>query len=297
MITPSADRTIVVTGATGHQGGAVARHLLQDGWQVRALTRDPTSAKARTLAGLGAEVVRGDMGDPASLAPIFSHAYGVYSVQNPMISGLEAEIQQGKTVADVASKVGVQHLVYGSAGTGMPGTGIGSWESKLEVEAHMHGLGLPLTILRPMALMELMTDRVYYPPISTWQIMPQLMGRTRPVVWLAASDLGAIAARVFADRDRFVGQDLCLAGDVQSIEECRALYRTVMGRPPRRVPMPVWLFERIVGTDLTTMWRWLRTNKIDLDTGPTREIYPEAMTVETWLRTQKAALSTSPGTS
>jgi uncharacterized protein YbjT (DUF2867 family) len=297
MITPNTDRTIVVTGATGHQGGAVTRHLLQDGWQVRALTRDPTSAKARTLAALGAEVVRGDMGDPASLAPIFSRAYGVYSVQNPMISGLEAEIRQGKTVADVASKVGVQHLVYGSAGTGRRGTGIGSWESKLEVEGHMHGLGLPLTILRPMALMELMTDRVYYPPISTWHVMPQLMGRTRPVVWLAASDLGAIAARVFADRDRFVGQDLRLAGDVQSIEECRALYRTVMGRPPRRVPMPVWLFERIVGTDLTTMWRWLHTNKIDLDTGPTREIHPEAMTIETWLRTQKAALSTSLGTS
>ena len=102
---------------------------------------------------------------------------------------------------------------------------------------------------------------------------------------------------MFADRDRFVGQDLRLAGDVQSIQECSALYRTVMGRPPRRVPMPVWLFERIVGTDLTTMWRWLRTNKIDLDTGPTRGIYPEAMTVETWLRTQKAATSTSPGTS
>src|SRR5687767_8990182 len=113
-------RAIVVTGATGHQGGAVARHLLRAGWRVRALTRDPTSGKARALAALGAEVAKGDMGDPASLRPVFAGAYGVYSVQNPMISGLEAEVRQGKNVADVASEVGVAHLVYGSAGTGEP---------------------------------------------------------------------------------------------------------------------------------------------------------------------------------
>lgn len=213
-----------------------------------------------------------------------------------MLSVMGISLATGHKQTPEIRDAGVQHLVYGSAGTGTPGTGIGSWESKLEVEAHMHGLGLPLMILRPMALMELMTDRVYYPPISTWHIMPKLMGASRPVVWLAASDLGAIAARVFADRDRFVGQSLCLASDVQSIEECRALYRTVMGRAPRRIPMPVWLFERIVGTDLTTMWRWLRTNEVDLDTGPTRVIHPEAMTVETWLRTHNAAPSGTPGT-
>ena len=87
---PSRDAMIVVTGATGHQGGAVTRHLLKEGWRVRALTRDPTRPKAQALATLGAEVMQGDMGDAASLRPVFADAYGVYSVQNPMISGLEA---------------------------------------------------------------------------------------------------------------------------------------------------------------------------------------------------------------
>ena len=278
---------IVVTGATGHQGGAVARHLLAAGWPVRALTRDPTSDKARALAALGAEVVRGDMANAASLRPILAGAYGVYSVQNPMISGLEAEVQQGKLVADVAHEAGIRHLVYGSAGTGEAGTGSGSWESKLEVEAHRRGLNLPLTILRPVALMELMTDRVYYPRISTWRIMPKLMGGTRPVGWLAAADLGAIAAMVFAAPERFLGQELRLASDVQSIDDCRDIYRSVTGREPRRLPMPVWLFERFVGSDLTTMWRWLRTHEIDLDTGPTRALHPAALTVESWLRDQR----------
>jgi uncharacterized protein YbjT (DUF2867 family) len=127
-------RTIVVTGATGRQGSAVTRHLLKDGWQVRALTRNPKSRKALALAATCAEVVQGDMGDRASLQAAFERAHGVYSVQNPMISGLEAEVRQGKLVAEVAKQVGISHIVYGSAGFGIKGTGIGSWESNRQTE-------------------------------------------------------------------------------------------------------------------------------------------------------------------
>lgn len=152
-------RPIVVTGATGLQGGAVARHLLTNGWHVRALTRDASSKQARALAALGAEVVQGDMGDAASLRPVFEGAHGVYSVQNTFIGGPEAEVRQGKNVADMAKDVSVRHIVYGSAGIGRKGTGIPSWESKLRIEDHMKTLNLPLTILRPRAFMELMTNK------------------------------------------------------------------------------------------------------------------------------------------
>ena len=80
-------------------------------------------------------------------------AHGVFNVQNPMISGLDAEVRQGRNVADVAKSAGVRHLVYGSAGTGVSGTGVGSWESKVAVEEHMRDLGLPVTILLPNAFM------------------------------------------------------------------------------------------------------------------------------------------------
>jgi hypothetical protein len=140
--------TILVLGATGRQGGAVTRHLLRDGWRVRALTRKPDGAKARSLAALGAELVRADMGDRASLLAALC---GVHGVQNPMTSGLEAEVRQGKLVAQIAREVGVSHLVYDSAGTGQAGTGIGSWESKLAVERRLRELGVPTTVLRPMA--------------------------------------------------------------------------------------------------------------------------------------------------
>ncbi len=291
----SGRRTIVVTGATGLQGGAVSRHLLEDGWHVRGLTRNAESKRAQALRALGAEVVQGDMADAATLRPVFEGAYGIYSVQNPFIGGPEAEVRQGKHVADVAKDVGVQHLVYGSAGIGRKGTGIPSWETKLQIEDHMKALELPLTILRPMAFMELMTHKKFFPAVGAWHVMPTLMGSSRSVAWLCTDDLGAIVAKAFGAPRSFVSKDLALASDVRSLDECRSIYREVVGRNPRRFPMPVWLFERLgfVGRDLTTMWRWLRTGAVDLDTTSTREIHPDALTVRSWLREHKTAGSAS----
>lgn len=290
----STERIVVVTGATGRQGGAVARHLVTDGWRVRALTRNPDSKRSKALRSAGAEVVQADMGDPATLEPAFRDAYGVFSVQNPMISALDAAITQGRNVADAAASAGVRHVIFGSAGTGEHGTGVGSWDGKLAVEAHMRGLGLPVTVLRPMAFMELMVDRDFYPAVSTWYLMPKLMGEERPVLWVSVDDLGAIAARAFAEPDRFVGADLRLASDVRSIAECRTLWADVTGRRPRSLPMPVWLFERFVGTDLPTMWRWLATAELELDTAETRAVLPTAVTVADWLASRKPARPPQP---
>jgi uncharacterized protein YbjT (DUF2867 family) len=282
-------RLIVVTGATGLQGGAVARQLLAKGWQVRAVTRNPASAQAQALAKSGAELAQADLTVPASLASVFKGAYGAFSVQNTLVSGVEGEIQQGKNVADAAQQASVRHLVYASAGIGKPGTDIPSWESKLKVEAHIEALGLPVTILRPMAFMELMTEKKFFPQVAMWHVMPALMGSGRRLPWLSAVDVGAIAVKAFAEPERYVGQAITLASDVQSIDECRALYTEVLGRKPPRFPMPSWIFERfgIVGQDLARMWRWLRHNEVPLDTKPTLALHPEALTVRSWLQTQR----------
>jgi uncharacterized protein YbjT (DUF2867 family) len=279
----SRDRVVAVTGATGRQGGAVARHLLSAGWQVRAVTRKPDGPAARVLAALGAEVVRADMMNKDELVHAFGDVYGVYSVQNFMPGGTDAEVIQGKNVADAAQATGVAHLVYGSAGTGAIDTGIASWNSKLTVQAYIRALGLPCTVLRPMAFMELMTDRGFVPAVSTWSLMPKLMGKDRPIGWICVDDLGAIAARAFAEPARFIGADLSLSSDVQSIAQCRQIWSDVYGRPPRGFPMPVWMFERLAGSDLTIMWRWLRTARFDFDPTPTRKLLPTALTVREWL--------------
>jgi uncharacterized protein YbjT (DUF2867 family) len=273
---------IAVTGATGRQGSAVARALLSAGWTVRAVTRRPARPRAEALAAAGAEVVAADMDDPASLDPAFAGAHGVYSVQNFMISGLEGEVRQGRNVGDAAHRAGVRHLVYGSAGTGERGTGVGSFECKLDVEDHLAWLGLPVTVLRPMAFMELMTDRAFYPPAGVWHVWPELAGWECRVPWLSCHDLGRVAERVFAHPRRFVGAEVRLASDVRSLRQCREIYARVRGRGPWRFPMPVRLFERLA-PDTAALWRWTRTAELDVDPEATRSLVPDAMTVETWL--------------
>lgn len=282
-------RIIVVTGATGRQGGAVTRALLQDKWQVRAITRNANSEKARALSALGAEVTQGDFDDRSSLQTAFQGAYGLFCVQNPQSSGLAAEIRHGKLVADVAKEAKLQHLVYSAAATSNL-TGVGLWDSKIQIAAHMRALNLPLTVLLPTAFMELMTDKGYYPNVSTWYLMPKLMGENRALGWISTEDVGIVTAKIFAAPERYIGQTIPLASDVRTIEECRSIYREVMGKNPSRFPMPIWLFKRVAGTELLTMWQWLRTGNLEMTTAATQQIHPEAMDIKAWLTKQKSVL-------
>lgn len=282
-MSPSTGRTIAVLGATGRQGGQVVRRLLVDGWHVRAITRKPGSKKAVILKERGVDVFGADLEDPKSLDSAFAGAHGVFSMQEPRSGSIEIEIRQGTNAARAAARAGVRHVVYGSAGPGEETTGIEQWDAKIEVARQMKGLGLPLTVLRPMAFMELMVDPSFYPQSSTWYTMPKLAGLNCRIPWLSVRDLGAIAAKAFADPERFIGMDLRLAADVKSLAECRAIYRDVTGKDPPRFPIPLFLFRKFVGDDVLNMWRWLRVNPVELDIGPTYEIHPEAMDVRTWL--------------
>lgn len=277
-------KTIVVLGSTGRQGGQVARQLASQGWRVRAITRKLESKKAEALKALGIEVVKADLEDKPSLEAAFQNAYGLYNVQAPVPGKIEVEIRQGTNAAETAKKTGIRHVVYGSAGVGHEKTGIEQWDAKIEIAKAMNRLGLPLTILRPVAFMELMTDPSYFPSSSTWYIWPKLSGRDRKIVWISVQDVGAIAAKAFANPDEFIGRDLPLAADVQSLAECREIYREVKGKYPSHFPMPMFLFEMFVGKDIPKMWRWIRTNPVSLDTSQTLAIHPEAMSVRAWLR-------------
>jgi hypothetical protein len=137
--------------------------------------------------------------------------------------------------------------------------------------------------------MELMTDPSYYPNSSTWYIWPRLMGTERKIPWLSVQDLGAIAAKAFADPDDYLGKDLPLAADARSLAECREIYREVRGKYPSRFPMPMFLFEKFVGKDIPSMWRWLRTNPVSLDTRQTYAVHPGALTVRDWLQRTASA--------
>ena len=149
------ERLILVCGATGKQGGAVTRSLLERGIRVRALTRDPQKPEAQALTEQGAEVVQGDMEDRSALDQVLVEGvYGVFSVQNFWETGYDREVQQGKTVADAAKAAGVEHLVYSSVGSAHRQTGLSHFESKWEAENHVRELDLRYTILRPVFFMQ-----------------------------------------------------------------------------------------------------------------------------------------------
>jgi hypothetical protein len=144
-----------------------------------------------------------------------------------------------------------------------------------------------------MAFMELMTDKDFYPQVSVWHVMPKLMGWDRPLPWLAADDVGVIAAGAFGDPERFIGQEIPLAGDIRTLAEARQMW-TERGARPRGFPMPAWLFERVAGKDLSIMWRWLRTEEVPLDTAPTHAVHPGAQTMQQWLDDRAATGSRAP---
>ncbi len=266
----SNNRIILVSGATGNQGGAVTKSLLKNGWRVRALTRTATSDKADKLRASGAEVVEGDMGKPKTIEKFFEDVYGVFSVQNFMTDGIESEIIQGKNMADLAHKSKVSHFVYGSAG-----------------EPFGRNTGIPATVYSPGPFMELMTEKSFVPAVGTWGVMDKVVGRSIRVPWIAVDDIGAIVARLFEGGDKFKGETFSLITDQKSLGECRKIYKRITGKNPLRIPMPVWFFKRVVSSELVEMWNWMIDYYDDRDVSDeiqsTRQIYPEASTVESWL--------------
>lgn len=280
--------TIVVTGATGAQGGAVVRHLLGAGNTVRALTRKPEGAAAKALAALGATVVRGDLGDRDSLVRAFTGADGVYAVTEFFKNGIPAEIEQGKRMADVAKEVGVGHFVLASVAFPTGTSGVPHFDSKREIERHVESLGIRYTFLRPSLFMEDLTEKQYVPP-GTWGMTPKLVGRDRPIRWIATDDIGAAAARIFAEPERFAGRSVSLAGDELSIGQARELFRKTNGKTPLALPMPTWLFRRLVSEELVVMWQWLAEHEFDASVAETRELLPGVRTMETWLREKRDA--------
>jgi uncharacterized protein YbjT (DUF2867 family) len=273
---------ILVAGATGQQGGAAMRHLLRGGWKVRALTRNPQGEAARRLAQQGAEVVRGDFDDATSLRQALEGAYGVFSVQNMLQVGTEREAQQGMALAEAAQAARVRHFVYSSVGGAERNTGIGHFESKWRIEQRIRELGLPATILRPVFFTDNLLATGPMGFIFWGAVAGALRGGRRLQV-IAVDDIGAIAARVFAEPERFVGQALEIAGDEPTLEEMVAAFRRVKGRRPWFLPLPAGLLARM-DADLGAMFRWFATEGYRADISAVRALHPELHGFETGLR-------------
>ncbi|HEY6102829.1 MAG TPA: NmrA/HSCARG family protein [bacterium] len=273
---------IVVTGATGQQGGAVARHLLAKGWKVRALTRDVNKPAARALAGVGAEVKAADNEDRASLERAMRGAYGAFSVQNFWLPGVgrEGEVRQGRNVADAAKTAGIAHFVYTSVGAAHRGMGQAHFASKWEIEQYIQALHLPHTILRPVAFMDNFNWQraaITNGTFTGWGLRPE-----KTVQLIAADDIGAITELVFAHLEDYPGKTLELAGDELTEPQIAATLGQVIGRPVRLAQAAV-LEGGAPTEEQLAMHRFFNGEGYSADIQWVRRFYPALRTFERWL--------------
>ncbi|TGA96054.1 NmrA/HSCARG family protein [Streptomyces sp. MZ04] len=284
------DSIVLVTGATGLQGGATARHLLAGGWRVRALVRDAKTPAARELARGGAELAVGDMTDGASLKAAMRGVQGVFSVQptagypgTPPEFTVSDEIRMGRNVADAAADEGVRHVVYASVGGAERSSGIRRWESKWRIEQYMAALGLPVTVLRPVRFMENQS----HPALGVRDgVLSDVIKPHVPVQLIAAGDIGAFAALAFADPARHLGRALEIAGDELTFPQITEAISRATGRRVTYRPIPR---EALGQADPDALAGYEFANHRggwQADIPELRRLHPDLMDFDTWLRTE-----------
>jgi len=277
------NRTILVTGATGRQGGAVARTLMTHGWKVRALVRDPSTPAAQQLAKNTIELIKGDLFTTASLEEALRGVYGVFSVQTSDAEhGIGGEIIQGKLLVDAAHRAQIQHFVYSSVGGAERESGIPHFESKWQIEKHIRALGLPATIIRPVFFMDNFTSYFGEPIKQQNKLILPLHQDTR-LQLIATEDIGSFAALAFEQPTGFLGKALEIAGDELSMTELAETFSRVMKRTIEFVELPM---EQMIQGDpeMALMFEWFNTHGYQAVLPALRALHPALLTLETWLR-------------
>jgi len=246
---------IVVTGATGKQGGATARELLAKGHKVRAMTRKPDSPAAREIAKLGAEVVAGDLDDAASVERSLAGAWGVFAVQNTWEAGVEREEEQGKRIAEIARRQGVQHYVYSSVGSAHRSTGIPHFDNKWRVEEKVRALGFPShTVLRPVFFMENLLLPSLLSGIQQGQVALALEPGTT-VQMIAVADIGKYGRWAFENHAALNGRAIDIAGDQATMPATAGILSKVTHREVKFVQLPIAEVRKF-SVDYALMLEW-----------------------------------------
>jgi uncharacterized protein YbjT (DUF2867 family) len=267
----STDRPVLVTGATGPHGHAVVAALRAAGRAVRALTRDPSSDRARVLARLGAEPVVGDLENPASLAAAMAGASAAYAVTTPFAAGVDDEIAQGEGIIAAAGAAELPWLLLASVASADRGTGIPHFESKWRIEQRLRGSQIPHTVVAPTYFYENLGDPAAI--VAAGELTLPLPA-DRPLHQVALADLGRLVAALLDRRDELLGARLEVAGDQPTPAQMADALAAAGGRPVayRRLDL-----EQVAArsADIAAMYGFLATTGYDVDLGALRRRFPE----------------------
>jgi len=275
--------TVVVTGSTGKQGGAVARGLLERGHKVRAVTRDPNSSQAKLLANAGAELVAASLEDAAGIKKALEGATSLFAVTTPF-GGTDAEIRQGVAAADAAKAAGV-HLLFTSVGSANRQTGVPHFDSKYEVEKHIAKISVRATILAPVAFME---NLYFIKEQLAKGIYAAALPPARALAQVAVADIGAVAVRGLEDASRFTGKRFDLAGDELTGNDAMSILSRVTGRNFTYYQVPLDVVRQRMGEDAVKMYEWFDRVGFAVDRAALRREFPDVTfhNFESWTKTQ-----------
>jgi uncharacterized protein YbjT (DUF2867 family) len=275
--------TVVVTGSTGKQGGAVARGLLERGHKVRAVTRDPNSSQAKLLANAGAELVAASLEDAAGIKKALEGATSLFAVTTPF-GGTDAEIRQGVAAAD-AAKAAEVHLLFTSVGSANRQTGVPHFDSKYEVEKHIAKISVRATILAPVAFME---NLYFIKEQLAKGIYAAALPPARALAQVAVADIGAVAVRVLEDASRFTGKRFDLAGDELTGNDAMSILSRVTGRNFTYYQVPLDVVRQRMGEDAVKMYEWFDRVGFAVDRAALRREFPDVTfhNFESWTKTQ-----------
>jgi uncharacterized protein YbjT (DUF2867 family) len=276
--------TILVTGATGKQGGGVAKQLAQNGFTVKALTRNPASAKAQQLKAFNIQIIKGDLNDVNSYIAELKDVYGVFSVQT-FENGINKEIHQGTALATIAKKYNIKHFLYSSVAGAELQSGVPHFESKFKIENHIRQIGLPFTILRPASFYENFLIPHVKKGILKGKLIQPVNSET-VLCYMAAVDIGKIALKIFESPEKYIGKTIPLATEQLSTLEVAEIFSEVMGRRIEYKKLPALIIKLFLGSDLNKMFKWTDAkNRFHIETvEETRTEFRDLLDLRNWIK-------------
>lgn len=277
---------VLVVGATGNQGGAVARILLEKGHHVRALTRNVNSTKAKKLEDLGAEIVNGDVGDVFSLQEAMKGRDAVFAMTTPFEKGINFEIKAGFLLEYAVNTSGVKHYVFSSVASSHKNTGIPHFDSKFKIEKHLKTVDTPYTIIKPVYFMENFLTPWTISSLKNG-IISMALPSNRKIQMISVEDLAAMVVFVMENRDQYLYKTIELASDEISGNEVALILTKVIGIPIRYNELS---YDDIapVGEDFIKTFKWFNEVGYEVDISKLHRDYSyiEWHDFETWARKQ-----------
>ncbi|KAJ4360044.1 uncharacterized protein N0V89_000603 [Didymosphaeria variabile] len=289
-------RTILVTGATGRQGGAVIKALQGTDFEILALTRNTSSPSAQKLASSSPNIklIEGDLDNTSvvfknAAAATNNPIWGVYSVQGKPAGDITIEETWGKNLIDSSISARVEFFIYSSVDRGgekssSTPTDVPHWMTKHNIEKYLEekaaGTQMKYAVLRPVAFMENITnDFAGKAMASMWQSAL----KDKPLQLVATKDIGAFAAQAFNHPEEYEGRYLSIAGAELTFDQANAIFKEKIGTDMPETFGFVACIALAAVKSVGNMFNYLKKQGTGANLEECSKIYPGLMDFGTWL--------------